>query len=135
MTLKNLTQVSQETIDTLQQAQETLAKATDAIAEYRDLASVSKQTIQHADTNMEQLTVSMLNTSGEIGKAASQLRLALEKVNAGDGTIGRLVNDGRFYEKLLETAQQINLLVDEIQLSFESVNEKGLRKVWTKGAK
>ena len=78
----------------------------------------------------EQLVAALVNTSADISKAISQLRLAMEKVNAGQGTAGRLVTDGRLYEKLLESTEQLNVLLKNFKELVDKVSEKGLRSIY-----
>jgi len=54
----------------------------------------------------------------------------MDKVNRGDGTAGRLINDGRLYENLLETSTQLNVLLKDVRELLDKVNEKGLRSIY-----
>jgi len=39
----------------------------------------------------------------------------LEKVNNGQGSAARLINDGTFYENLLENTEQLKALLEEMK--------------------
>jgi phospholipid/cholesterol/gamma-HCH transport system substrate-binding protein len=71
----------------------------------------------------------MVSTSDEIGQAVKQLRGALVKVNEGEGTAGRLLNDGRLYENLLESTNQLNVLLKDLKTLTEKARTKGLGSI------
>ena len=105
----NLEEILTNLADASQQAEAT-------IEEFRKFAVAGNKTF-----------TAMLGTSEELSKLAAQLRLILEKVNSGEGSAGKLVNDGRFYESLLENAQQMQVLLEELKSFVSEAREKGLR--------
>lgn len=90
-----------------------------------NLAEASQQTTKTIE-EFRQLAASMMGTSEELSKATEQLRLILEKVNSGQGTAARFINDGRFYENLLENTQQMQMLLEELKSFISEAREKGL---------
>ena len=128
--MANLTETSGQVPAAIKQATEMLKALEKTLEEFRVLAMTGTGAIQSVDAKAERLVVSLVDTSNELGKAASQLRLAMEKVNSGDGTAGRLINDGRLYENLLETSTQLNVLLKDVRELLDKVNESGLRSVY-----
>ena len=59
------------------------------------------------------------------GKALAEMRVTLEKVNSGEGTAGKLVNDAQLYESLVETSEEMRKMLEEIKSFMANVNEKG----------
>jgi len=57
----------------------------------------------------------------------------MQKSSEGEGTVGRFINDGRLYENLLETTDQLQILIQELTGVVEAVSEQGLRQVYKKG--
>jgi phospholipid/cholesterol/gamma-HCH transport system substrate-binding protein len=100
--------------------------ASAAIKEFQNLASTANEAIKTTDVRMEKLVVSAIDTSEQLSKSMAELRLILEKVNAGDGTAGRLVNDARLYEGLLESSQQIEMLLMDIRAFVEQARKAGV---------
>jgi cell fate (sporulation/competence/biofilm development) regulator YlbF (YheA/YmcA/DUF963 family) len=86
--------------------------------------------MKSADAKAEKLVTALIDTSDQLSKAASQLRVIFEKVNAGEGTIARLINDGQLYENLLENTDQLQALLQELNLLIDKVKEKGLRSIY-----
>ena len=50
----------------------------------------------------------------------------LNNINNGRGSAARLVNDGRFYESLLENSEQLDLLLEEMEALVAQSREKGI---------
>lgn len=110
--LANLTEASEHAKETIQ--------------EFRKFAVAGTTTLKSADAKAEDVVVAMVDTSEEVSKAAAQLRLILEKINSGQGSAARLINDGRFYENLLENTQQIQLLLEELKSFVAQARDKGV---------
>jgi phospholipid/cholesterol/gamma-HCH transport system substrate-binding protein len=129
-TLANLTDASGGIADAMKHAMETMEDGRKTLEEFRELASAGKTTLRSTDAKAERLVASLVRTSDEMGKAVSQMRLAMEKINQGQGTAGRIINDGRLYEKLLESTEQINVLLEDFNELLDKIGEKGLRSVY-----
>jgi len=129
-TLANLTDASHNFSVAMKEATKTMEDARKAIEDFRQLASTGTDALKSVDGKAERLVVSFVNTSAEIGQAMSQLRLAMEKVNTGDGTAGRLINDARLYESLVESTFQLNVLLKDLKGLIDKISEKGLRSVY-----
>jgi hypothetical protein len=56
----------------------------------------------------------------------THLESVLEKINRGEGTAGKFVNDGRLYEQLLEDTRQLDLVLKELKSFVAESKEKGL---------
>jgi phospholipid/cholesterol/gamma-HCH transport system substrate-binding protein len=100
--------------------------AKQTIREFKKLAVAGTKTMETADSKIEELTVALVDTSEEIGRAAVNLRQVLEKINEGEGSAAKIVNDGRLYENLLENSQQLQLLLEELKLFVVKASDKGL---------
>ena len=129
-TLANLTDASDSFTAAMKEATQTMQDARKTIEDFRTLASTGTETLKSADAKAERLVVSMVTTSDELSKAISQMRLIMEKVNSGDGTAGRFVNDGRLYENLLESTTQLNVLLKDFKELIDKISTKGLRSVY-----
>jgi len=129
-TMANMTDATGNLTVALKEATQTMQDARKTLEDFRTLASTGTETLKSADAKAEKLVAAMLNTSTELSKAISQMRLAMEKVNNGEGTAGRLINDGRLYESLLENTNQLNVLLKDFKDLIDKVSEKGLRSVY-----
>jgi len=122
----SLAEVMDTATETMKSVQVTLADAQATLQEFQTLAATGTKKLESADENLEKLVASMVSTSDEVGKAAKQLRGALVKVNEGEGTAGRLLNDGRLYENLLESTNQLNVLLKDLKTLTEKARTEGL---------
>lgn len=107
-----------------------LSAATDQAAktlrQIEQLSAAGTGTLKNADVKVDQLVAAMVDTSEQLGKTSAELRLVLEKINKGDGSAARFLNDGKFYENLLENTAQIQLLAQELTAFVTQARERGL---------
>ena len=99
---------------TLATLPETTKQARQTLKEFQELAAQATATLKSTDAKAERLVTAMVDASEQLSQATSQLRMILEKVNSGEGTAARIVNDGRLHENMLESAQQLQKLMKEI---------------------
>ena len=140
--LANATEQAQQTLDeirklaatgttTLENADAKIDKAVTAVVatsdDIRKLATTGTKTLESVDEKAERLTVAMVETSQQLNKAMNELYLILDKVDTGQGSIGMLINDGRFYENLLENTNQLEQLLEETKKFIEELREKGIK--------
>ncbi len=114
----------------MEDARKLMEQASRTLDEFKGLAATGTGSLKNTDAQVERLVVAIVNTSGELGRAMSELRTALEKANQGQGTVGHLVNDAKLYENLLESTDQLNRLLKDLQSLINKVSEKGLRSVY-----
>jgi phospholipid/cholesterol/gamma-HCH transport system substrate-binding protein len=93
---------------TLANLAEATDKATEALEEFRGFFA------------------SGIDTTEQLTETVTELRLVLEKVNSGQGTAAKLINDGRLYENLLENSQQLEVLIEELRSFIAKAKDKGL---------
>jgi phospholipid/cholesterol/gamma-HCH transport system substrate-binding protein len=70
----------------------------------------------------DQATDSLAKLSGSI----AELELVLGKINDGQGTAGRLVNDASLYESLVESSKDLDSLIVELKLFVTKAKEGGV---------
>lgn len=81
------------------------------------LANLTDASEHAADAleDFQKFSVAGTETGEELAKTVAELRLLIEKINAGDGTAGMLVNDARLYENLVENTEQLQVLIEDIR--------------------
>jgi phospholipid/cholesterol/gamma-HCH transport system substrate-binding protein len=105
---------------------ETCKEANDAVHQINEAAAAGKTMLQNADARTAQLTTSIVATSDKLGNAMTNLDSVLAKINEGQGTVGKLVNDGRLYEQLLEDSKQLHLVLLDMKTFVNESTEKGI---------
>ena len=133
-TLTNLSEGSKRLSELAAAGTDALKKADAKVDEVvTALVDTSKKIQKFADkgtstvTKADRLVACVVEMSEEMTKATSQLRVILEKVDTGEGTAGRFLNDGKLYENMLESAEQMQMVLDELKLLIVDVRENGLR--------
>ncbi len=79
-----------------------------------------------ASSNINKLTATIQNTADELSAAFDQLKIMLTRVNAGKGTAGMIMNDPRLYESLMDTIENLNNRIQQLQPILENISENGL---------
>ncbi len=94
---------------------EVVTTLTDTGEEVRKFAAAGTSTLEGAEAKAETLVTSLVDTTEQLSAAMVELRLILEKINNGQGTAAKLLNDGTFYENLLENTDQLKKLLEEMK--------------------
>ena len=66
-------------------------------------------------------------TSESLNKTLKEVNALISMVNKGDGTVSRLLNDGRLYENLLESSKELKLALEQFKIFAAEAQEKGLK--------
>jgi len=132
-TLANLAKASEQARDTMEEFEKLAAEGTvalekadvkvkeivtafvDTSEEIRKFTTAGTSTLESINDKSEQLITAVVVTSEQLNETMKELQLVLEKVNNGEGSAARLLNDGNFYENLLENTNQLNLLLEEMK--------------------
>jgi ABC-type transporter Mla subunit MlaD len=132
-TLTNLAKASEQAKNTMEEFEKLAAAGTITLArtdakvdeivtafvdtseEVRKFTAAGTSTLKSIDDRSEKLMIAMVVTSEQLSETMRELRLVLEKVNNGEGSAARLLNDGSFYENLLENTTQLKLLLEDMK--------------------
>ncbi|MFC1633664.1 MlaD family protein [Planctomycetota bacterium] len=92
--------------------------------EIKGFAATGTSTLHSVDAKADKLILAMMDTSEQLSGAMGELRSVLEKINSGDGTAGKLLNDGTFYENLLDNTMQLKALLEEMKAFMKEWRDK-----------
>ena len=112
------------------QATQTMEKVEQTVGEFKKLAATGTSTLKSADAGIEKLIIAMLDASEGLGKTVAELRVIVGNVSDGQGTVGKLVNDGRLYENLVDATNQLQVLLQKLSLLTEQVKQEGFRSIY-----
>ena len=104
--LANLSKATEESVATLQ--------------EIREFSQMGKE-------KLASVTDSVMQTSEEMGETLIELRRVLNKINSGEGTVGKLINDGKLYENLLDSSEELRLSLEKLKKTLDKTSEKGIQ--------
>ena len=93
------------------------------------LTNVSQASAQATQTlkEFETLSVAGVDMAEKLSKTIAELRLILVKINTGQSSVAKVINDGRLYENLLEGTNQLLLLLQEVRQFIAEYREKGIK--------
>jgi ABC-type transporter Mla subunit MlaD len=141
-TLANFTEATEQARDTLEEFEklastgtstlnktntkvdEVVSSVVDTSGEIRKFAETGTSTLKNVDDKSDKLIAALIDTSEQLSGAMAELRQVLEKVNNGQGSAAKLLNDGRLYENLLEDTEQIKSLLEEMKSFVEEWKNK-----------
>lgn len=111
---------------TLASLSEATEQATSSLKEFQNFSAAGAKTLGSAEVGLQRVFDSIVDTSIELKSATAQMRQIMEKVNSGQGSAGKFVNDGRLYENLLENSEQVQVLLEELKLFVAELPDKGV---------
>jgi len=88
-----------------------------------EAAVALKSVTEFTDAGTEVIT----ETSESLNKTLKEVNTLIRTVNEGDGTVTRLLNDGRLYENLLESSEELKLALEQFKMFAAEAQEKGLK--------
>ena len=103
----------------LEELIESLNKAAGELAE----AAASPE-IDRTLANIDTLTTRLAAAGDDLDSASQSLASILRKVDEGDGTLGKMVNDGELYDRLTAAMENIQVASEEIALLTRDVREQ-----------
>jgi phospholipid/cholesterol/gamma-HCH transport system substrate-binding protein len=100
-------------------------KATDMFEGFRKFSITGTTTLKNFENDADKFVTAVVATSEELGKTLAEMRVTLEKINNGQGTAGKFVNNGQLYESLVETSEEMRKVLEELKSFMATINEKG----------
>ncbi|HEX4797370.1 MAG TPA: MlaD family protein [Humisphaera sp.] len=91
-----------------------------------ETVSTMRTTVQSTGEHVDELSRHILDDVDKLGKALDQFQELAVKINNGNGTAGRLLNDPRLYEQLADTAKELNAVAASIHRLIDQWEQEGL---------
>ena len=95
-----------------------------------NVALATEQT-QRTLTSIEKFSnkgaIAVENVSEQLNSTLVEIQEVAYKVNNGDGTVSRLLNDGQLYEDLLDSSEELKLALEQLKIMATEMNEKGIK--------
>lgn len=122
--LENIRTAMEQASATLQSFQTLSKTGTDRINTVADKASTTLDSIKKlSDTG----TVKVDEVSEQLAGAISEIRQILAKVNDGEGSAAKIINDGKLYENLLDSSKELQMALEQLKILAAEAREKGLK--------
>jgi len=94
----------------------------DAASAVADVRTTVDKTQKHIDA----IAQSVNDRLAQVATTLDQVQSIVNKVDKGDGTIGKLVNDPKLYQNLLETTDQLSVSAKDLRRLFEQWEQEGV---------
>ena len=120
-TTKNLNSSLNSIESMLQKQNGSIAQTFDNVNSFTKNLNDNNQKLNNIITNLDSASKAVkdadLNkTIKTIQLVVASLNTSLQKLNSGNGTAAKLMNDSSFYHELQNTLQSINILVDDVKV-------------------
>lgn len=114
-TLSNASRTTSQIAATLEEKKDEINSAIDAgsrmLSQLDTLAADSRPRVDSIMVSIEKNVAELESVRKELELATANLNEILEKINKGEGTLGKLVNDSTMYNNLEELTRELNSLV------------------------
>ncbi len=100
--------------------------AESALEEFENFSVSGKKAVTEGKNEFNKTLVSVSQATEELNKTSAQLRVLFEKVNEGNGTASKIINDGRLYESLLESSDELKSLLSDIRKFVRKSEKEGI---------
>jgi ABC-type transporter Mla subunit MlaD len=67
------------------------------------------------------------DVSEQLNGVLVEIKEVAYKINNGDGTVSRMINDGQLYEDLLDSSEELKLALEQLKIMATEMNEKGIK--------
>ncbi|MCF8715321.1 MCE family protein [Joostella atrarenae] len=108
---------------------EVIANFSEASGSLNVLLSENKDKLNRSISNMDNLTTNLSNVSDSLAKAdvgaaigdlqssMAKLNNIMTKIESGDGSVGKLLNDEELYTNLTDASMELELLLEDLRLN------------------
>ena len=105
---------------------EATKQATVTLKSLEKFSEAGSAAVASASTDIKNVSSSLVETSVELNKTVIEVRTLVQKINAGQGSAGRFVNDASLYENLLDSSLELQQAMEELKLLIAQSREKGI---------
>lgn len=93
----------------------------------RGTIAQGRKVAENFSKSVETLEQRYVALADDMSEAIGTLNEVLDRVNRGDGTVGKLMVDPELYDNLNDAAERLNVALEELQLLFEKMKDEGLK--------
>jgi hypothetical protein len=109
---------------------ETKVSLKTAVANVRDATQQAKETMVSIRKLSDKGTVAVEDIAANVSVSLRELQQVLVRIREGNGTAAQLLNDGRLYENLLDSSQELQSALEQLKFLAADAREKGIKLKW-----
>lgn len=102
------------------------ANVKQTLANVNALTDQATKTLESIQDFTDTGTNAIENTAERLDTTLAELQRVLAKANTGKGTAARVLNDGRLYENLLDSSEELKLSLEQLKIFVNDLNEEGM---------
>jgi len=93
------------------------------------MSNLAKATAESIETlkQIRGFSESGTQTSEELASVLIEFRHILFKINEGQGTAGKLINDDRLYENLINSSEELKLSLEKLKQTLDKTSRDGIK--------
>lgn len=104
----------------------TVANAKELSVRLNTTADKAQQLLDDARADVNRLVNRYIAAADDLSGAINSMKQALDQARAGQGTVGKLLNDPAFYDNMTDAATRLGAALTEIRLLVEKWKKEGL---------
>jgi phospholipid/cholesterol/gamma-HCH transport system substrate-binding protein len=124
--LQNIAEASAQLRDTLKNVNTTAANADHTLADIGDTARKFGATATQASSSISSTEKQVIRVSDQLVDTLAAIEKTTNALSKGEGTTGKLINDPRLYDSLVDLSKSLKSTVDDLHLLVEKWKEEGL---------
>lgn len=105
-------------------------QASEAVETWTATARTIDEQAQALGANATQAARDLGLMTASVGEAVQDVRVAVAKINDGEGTVGMLLNNPDLYNSLTDAARRLEKALTEAQLLIEKYRKEGIPIQW-----
>lgn len=110
----------------LANTKDAMDQATETLKEIKDFTTAGKSTFENVSNQTSKLSKSITLVADELTLTLREMRSVLNKANSGDGSAAKLLNDGEFYENLLDGSEQLRQALAQLRKLLTESRDNGI---------
>lgn len=116
-TIRNLNQLTGQVNTLLARERENLSRAVEGFSEFASTLGDNSDRVDSLLMNLNSLAgqLNESNVAANLGEAVGSLDSLLKRIETGDGTVSRLINDSKLYDSLSEASENLSLLLADLK--------------------
>jgi len=124
--MKNLEDSSSQLTDLMAQAKASLKSANGTLDKFGGSADQISAAATQASATLRTTETQIVRTTEQLSMSLASLNTMLSNINKGQGTAGRLVNDPRLYDGLVDLTTSLKQTSDDLNTLVQKWKEEGL---------
>jgi phospholipid/cholesterol/gamma-HCH transport system substrate-binding protein len=126
VSLANLRKATEQATAAIEQLKDFAQEARSGLANVNRSAEAVTSTAQLTGQRVSELASQLGDDAARLGRLLTTLNQVSEKIVAGEGTAGKLLNDPALYNELVDSMRQLSKTLTELQATLKTWREKGV---------